>query len=495
MAMAVEETNLHRRIALGLLKKVGNASRLPHYNIIYVSILSFFVSDTACTALMTPIAIAILITMQEANTTNTNGVIEGWKNGEEETKDKNSAELLNLASLSKIERGFCKVRIWKFKNKLNWILAIKTQFSCAYGSLIGGTAIITSTGPNLVFRENLHTFYPNDEVTMTYLQWMTFAMPPLVFYILASHVVLTRKTTNEYNNQLIVSTTTTFINNIKNPSSILLIKFVMTRLFSSLHVFQMTFWRLEKGQSRIYKLLFFSQVLVLRCDIILKRTVYCVFLGPIYLFSWFRKQSREERNLSLIVEKNVSMAYDELGPISFAEKSVFFWFCFLIATWILRKPGFIPGWGHIFPDNGSTNCFNHIYDGVRQQCFHWKHIHPNCPQYSKCSELARLCAESLSVHPLYLALPATVGCSFAFMLPMATPPNAIVYDTKVVNMIEMHLKLIKLEHFQLSTGFFLNLLCILITVLNMNTWTYWLFNLSSFPDLPVRHNVTTKLDI
>ncbi|KAK6020108.1 hypothetical protein OSTOST_14244, partial [Ostertagia ostertagi] len=46
-------------------------------------------------------------------------------------------------------------------------------------------------------------------------------------------------------------------------------------------------------------------------------------------------------------------------------------------------------------------------------------------------------AESLHIHPLYLAMPATVACSFAFMLPMATPPNAIVFDTKIVGMLEM----------------------------------------------------------
>ena len=33
-------------------------------------------------------------------------------------------------------------------------------------------------------------------------------------------------------------------------------------------------------------------------------------------------------------------------------------------------------------------------------------------------------AEELKVHPWYIMLPAAISCSFAFMLPVATPPNA-----------------------------------------------------------------------
>ena len=36
-------------------------------------------------------------------------------------------------------------------------------------------------------------------------------------------------------------------------------------------------------------------------------------------------------------------------------------------------------------------------------------------------------SRSLNLNPLYLMIPATLSCSYAFMLPVATPPNAIVY--------------------------------------------------------------------
>lgn len=46
-------------------------------------------------------------------------------------------------------------------------------------------------------------------------------------------------------------------------------------------------------------------------------------------------------------------------------------------------------------------------------------------------------AEELRVHPLFFSIPAAIGPSFSFMLPMATPPNAIVYETKTMTMWEM----------------------------------------------------------
>lgn len=43
----------------------------------------------------------------------------------------------------------------------------------------------------------------------------------------------------------------------------------------------------------------------------------------------------------------------------------------------------------------------------------------------------------IGVNPLYLMLPATISASYAFMLPAATPPNAIVYAAARMNTREM----------------------------------------------------------
>jgi sodium-dependent dicarboxylate transporter 2/3/5 len=55
--------------------------------------------------------------------------------------------------------------------------------------------------------------------------------------------------------------------------------------------------------------------------------------------------------------------------------------------------------------------------------------------------------------PLALALPAAIAVSLAFMMPIATPPNAIAYGMGRVPLSKM-----------LVTGFFLNILCVVVLV-------------------------------
>lgn len=43
----------------------------------------------------------------------------------------------------------------------------------------------------------------------------------------------------------------------------------------------------------------------------------------------------------------------------------------------------------------------------------------------------------LCVHPLYLMIPATVSASYAFMVPVATPPNAIAFSYGYLKVYDM----------------------------------------------------------
>mgnify|MGYP001772955157 CR=1 FL=1 len=50
--------------------------------------------------------------------------------------------------------------------------------------------------------------------------------------------------------------------------------------------------------------------------------------------------------------------------------------------------------------------------------------------------LISICS-GLGVNSTFVVLPATIGASMAFMLPVATPPNAIVYGSKYVSLYDM----------------------------------------------------------
>nr|XP_034493205.1 solute carrier family 13 member 5 isoform X5 [Marmota flaviventris] len=80
-------------------------------------------------------------------------------------------------------------------------------------------------------------------------------------------------------------------------------------------------------------------------------------------------------------------------------------------------------------------------------------------------------SRSIGLHPLYVMLPCTLSASFAFMLPVATPPNAIVFAYGHLKVSDM-----------VKTGLMMNLIGILCVFLAVNTWGRALFDLDHFPD-------------
>jgi sodium-dependent dicarboxylate transporter 2/3/5 len=63
-------------------------------------------------------------------------------------------------------------------------------------------------------------------------------------------------------------------------------------------------------------------------------------------------------------------------------------------------------------------------------------------------------ALAIEVNPLLLMIPATLSASCAFMLPVATPPNAIIFGTERIGMASLA-----------RTGLFLNIVGALIVTL------------------------------
>ncbi|XP_057373828.1 Na(+)/citrate cotransporter-like isoform X2 [Daphnia carinata] len=90
-------------------------------------------------------------------------------------------------------------------------------------------------------------------------------------------------------------------------------------------------------------------------------------------------------------------------------------------------------------------------------------------------------AVTIKVNPLFLMLPATVTCSYAFMLPVATPPNAIVFAAGKMNPVDM-----------VKAGLLMNIVCVVVICLLMASFGSFIFGFDEFPDwaLPQVKNAT-----
>ncbi|MBA7649430.1 MAG: hypothetical protein GH143_06010 [Calditrichaeota bacterium] len=138
VALAMERWQLHRRLALTILAGLGSSPRrLMLGFMVATAFLSMWISDTANTMMMVPIALGALTRL--------------------EASDNNPSPRLAVALLLGI----------------------------AYAALIGGIATLIGTPPNLAFaRIYAITFPEAPEITFT--AWFTFAFPlSLVFLTVA----------------------------------------------------------------------------------------------------------------------------------------------------------------------------------------------------------------------------------------------------------------------------------------------------------------------
>ena len=85
-------------------------------------------------------------------------------------------------------------------------------------------------------------------------------------------------------------------------------------------------------------------------------------------------------------------------------------------------------------------------------------------------------AVAVKMNPLLLMIPGTISCSCAFMLPVATPPNAIVFGTERLRIWDMA-----------RTGFLINLFGVVLVTLVMYFWGQTVFGIdvTQFPDWAV----------
>ncbi len=144
-ALAMQKWALHRRIALRIILTIGSSPmRLLLGFMVSTWFLSMWISNTATTMMMVPMALAIIIQFKEQF----GG--EGVKN-----------------------------------------YAVGLLLGVAYSASIGGTATVIGTPPNLAFRRILTILFPAAP-EITFADWFLFALPLSVVFLLLCWGLLCR---------------------------------------------------------------------------------------------------------------------------------------------------------------------------------------------------------------------------------------------------------------------------------------------------------------
>ena len=149
LARAIERWNLHRRLALGIVLAIGSSPRRIVLGFMAASAaLSMWVSNTATTAMMMPIGVAVIREIS--------------------------------AAVHGPER---RPRIGDFP------FAVCLMLGCAYGASIGGFATLIGTPPNVFLAGFLEEQL---DIRITFLRWLLFALPLTLVFLPITWVWLTR---------------------------------------------------------------------------------------------------------------------------------------------------------------------------------------------------------------------------------------------------------------------------------------------------------------
>ncbi|OFV94898.1 MAG: hypothetical protein A3F68_01720 [Acidobacteria bacterium RIFCSPLOWO2_12_FULL_54_10] len=155
VALAIQKWNLHRRIALHIICRLGlRPSRLVLGFMVSTAFLSMWMSNTACAMMMYPIGMSLVTQLATAP-------------GEGTTTDS--------APDATVMQNF----------------GVVLMLAIAYAASIGGMGTLIGTPPNLVFAGAAHRLFP-EAPEVGFLQWMKIGVPMVVLFVPLAWIYLCR---------------------------------------------------------------------------------------------------------------------------------------------------------------------------------------------------------------------------------------------------------------------------------------------------------------
>ena len=360
LALAIQKWNLHKRIALNIIKVVGtNVQKIILGFMVATAFLSMWISNTATAVMMLPIGIAIIKQMKDL---------------------KNTSEDENL------------------------IFGKALMLSIAYSASIGGIATLIGTPPNLVFAGIIQETY---NIEISFLKWFQFGLPISILLLAISWVYLTKvafkfkqnefnKGKEEINRQL------EELGSISYEEKIVLSVFVLTGLA----------WIL-----RTYLLNKFIPNL--------DDSIIALISGiSLFLFQANNQEGKKEKIMNW--EDAVKLPWGILllfgGGLAIAQGFQ----SSGLANWIAENLTQLNGFSLFIILLVVITAVNFLTE-----------ITSNLATTAMLLPILAPTAVTLGVHPYILMVGATLAASCAFMLPVATPPNAVVFGSNYLKISDM----------------------------------------------------------
>ncbi|RWR99264.1 solute carrier family 13 member 5-like protein, partial [Dinothrombium tinctorium] len=407
LAIAIEHSMLHKRVALKILLIVGSSVKRILFGIMLTTMfLSMWLSNTATTAMMMPVVDAMVEEFERSET-----------KVEASVPESNEKAELSLQFTSK-ETG-------EHNNKNHLKLRKIFLLSVAFAANIGGTGTLTGTGTNLVLQGLMEDLYPNSEA-ISFANWFLFAGPGvLVCIILTWGFFVLFYVRNKYNDKsrnqslkLILEKKYKELGPTTTHEKIVIALFVV--------VLALWFFR-EPGFIRGWGSFFVVKISDGTPAILIG---ILMFLLPTN-FSQFQALAYDSKNTKIdkildwkTVNKRMPWGVMLLlgGGFSLAEATkesgLSRWLGAKLSSLNISSPILV------------MILFIFIAAAVTEFC-------SNVAAASVILPVVNQAALNLNINPLMFMVPITIAVSFAFMLPVATPPNAIVFEHAKMKPLDM----------------------------------------------------------
>jgi sodium-dependent dicarboxylate transporter 2/3/5 len=371
LAIAIEKWNLHKRIALTIINLIGtNIINIILGFMLATAFLSMWISNTAATVIILPIAMAIVYQLND---------------NPETEKDENK------------------------------IFGKALMLAIAYSASIGGISTLIGTPTNLVLAGVVQTTFGKE---ITFSEWFVLGFPIAVLLLFISWVYLTRfaftfKQKEFPGGRSEITLRLKALGKMEFEEKMVLFIFILTAFA----------WIARS---------FLLQRFIPAIDdtIIAMCTVIIMFLLP----------TRQKGKKLITWEDAVKLPWGILllfgGGLTLAmgfESSG-------LALWIGGKLSALQVLPFILLLLILISIVNFLTE-----------LTSNIATTAILLPVLVSLAPVLGVHPYYLMIAATLAASCAFMLPVATPPNAVVFGSGYLEMADM-----------VKKGFWLNIISILI---------------------------------